>query len=253
MSADPTQPPPPPPAEPTAPLPGRPGGPPEGGDGRSPWVVIAIVVAVLVVAGVIAAFALTGNDDEPTTTSATGAATAATAATGPTRPTGPTATGSTASTGPTGGTGSAANLGCSGGAPAPDTLPDGEYFGFVESMNTASQTMAFDLACFYTGDEANQQAAARGDEVPVPNDVYIVNDNTKVRTLSFDPAAELRLIDWNQCCEFASGAQMPSFAAAVDSGDFAEFDGFRYSGTLSPYWVTIQNGRVVEIEEQFLP
>ncbi|HET8526239.1 MAG TPA: hypothetical protein VFM81_06325 [Actinomycetota bacterium] len=212
--------------------------------------IIAVVVAILVVAGVIAAFALTNNDDEPTKTSPTGAATAATAATGPTQPTGPTATGST---GATEGTGSAANLGCSGGGPAPDTLPDGEYFGFVKSMNTASQTMAFDLACFYTGDEANQQAAARGDEVPVPNDVYIVNDNTKLRTLSFDPAAELRLIDWNQCCEFASGAQMPSFASAVAAGDFAEFDGFRYSGTLSPYWVTIQYGQVVEIEEQFLP
>lgn len=248
MSADPTQPPPPPPPEPTAPLPGQPGGPPGGRDGRSFWVIIAIVVAILVVAGVIAAFALTGNDDEPTTTSPTGGST--TAATGPTQPTGPTATGST---GGTGGTGSAANLGCSGGAPAPDTLPDGEYFGFVKSMNTAAQTMAFDLACFYTGDEANQQAAARGDEVPVPNDVYIVNDNTKVRTLTFDPAAELKLIDWNQCCEFAQGADMQSFASAVDSGDFAEFGGFRYAGTHSPYWVTIQDGQVVEVEEQFLP
>jgi hypothetical protein len=248
VSADPSQPPPPPPPEPTAPLPGQPGGPPGGRDGRSFWVIIAIVVAILVVAGVIAAFALTGDDDEPTTTSPTGGGT--TAATGPTQPTGPTATGST---GGTGGTGSAANLGCSGGAPAPDTVPDGKYFGFVKSMNTASQTMSFDLACFYTGDEANQQAAARGDEVPVPNDVYIVNDNTKVRALTFDPAAELKLIDWNRCCEFAQGAQMQSFASAVDSGDFAEFDGFRYSGTLSPYWVTIQDGQVVKIEEQFLP
>jgi len=250
MSADPTQPPPPPPPEPTAPLPGQPSGPPDGGDGRSFWIIVAIVVAILVVAGVIAAIALTGNDEPTTTTSPTGV-TAVTGATGPTQATGPTATGSTGATGDTEPT--SANLGCSGGAPAPDTLPDGEYFGFVKSMNTASQTMGFDLACFYTGDEANQQAAARGDEVPVPNDVYIVNDNTKVRTLPFDPAAELKLIDWNQCCEFAAGADMRSFASAVDSGRQAEFGGFLYNGTLSPYWVTIQDGRVVKFEEQFLP
>ena len=42
--------------------------------------------------------------------------------------------------------------------------------------------MGFDLACFYTGEEANEQAAQRGDEVPVPNDVYIVNDNTTIQT-----------------------------------------------------------------------
>jgi hypothetical protein len=244
VSADSNQPPPPPPPEPTTPLPG-PSGPSDGGNDRSFWVIIAVVVAVLVLAGVIAAIALTGNDEPAITTSPTGSTVSG--ATGATQPTGPTATGATGATEPT-----AANLGCTGG-PAPDTLPDGEYFGFIKSMNTDSQTVAFDLACFYSGDEANEQAAARGDEVPVPNDVYIVNDNTKVRTLTFDPAAELRLIDWNQCCEFAQGAEMQSFASAVDSGDFAEFGGFRYAGTLSPYWVTIQDGQVVAFEEQFLP
>jgi hypothetical protein len=123
-------------------------------------VIITIVVAVLVIAGVVAAIALSGADDDPTATSPTGV-TAVTGATASTQATGPTATGSTA----TGGTGSAADLGCSG-TPAPDTLPDGEYFGYLKSMNTDSQTAAFDLACFYSGEEANREAAARGDEVP---------------------------------------------------------------------------------------
>jgi hypothetical protein len=213
-------------------------------------VVIAIVVAVLVVAGVIAALALQGNDDEPATTSPTGATAGASGATAPTHATGPTATGPT---GGTGDTGSATNLGCSGGPPAPDTLPDGRYFGYVESLDTSSRTMAFDLACFYSGEEANRQAAARGDEVPVPNDVYIVNDNTKVRTLNVDPDADLVLIDWNACCEPSPGATMQAFASAVDASDFTEVAGFRYAGTLSPYWVRIGGGQVVEIEEQFLP
>ena len=250
MSADPNQPPPPPPG-PSEPNPPQPAGTPPDGNGRSFWVIVAVVVAILVVAGVIAAFALTGND-EPTVTSPTGV-TAATSPTGPTQATGPTATGSSGATGASGDTGSAANLGCPGGPPAPDTLPDGEYFGFVKGMDTSAQTMAFDLGCFYTGDAANAVAAARGDEVPVPNDVYIVNDNTKVRTLGFDPAAKLKLIDWNQCCEFTAGADMQAFASAVDSGDFEEVNGFRYAGAMSTYWITIENGQVVKIREQFLP
>ncbi len=245
MSTDPTQPPPPP--ESTAPLPGRPAEPP-GGDGRSFWVIISIVVAILVVAGVIAAIALSGDDDETPHTGGP-AHTAATGATQPTAPTGATATAPTGATGPTEPT--SENLGC--GTSAPDTLPDGRYFGFVKEVDTASGTMSFDLACFYTGEEANKQAAARGDEVPVPNDVYIVNDNIKKRALALGPSVELQLIDWNNCCETTPGADLDAFATAIGSKGFTDIGGRRYAGQGSPYWVTIEGDQVVLIEEQFLP
>ena len=196
------------------------------------------------IAGVVAAIAQS-SDDEPATTSATGA-TEVTGGTGPTEATGPTATGATGPTEPT-----SANLGC--GTSAPDTLPDGRYFGFVRDVDTGSGTMAFDLACFYTGEEANEQAAMRGDEVPVPNDVYIVNDNPKIRPLPLAPSVELLLIDWNQCCETAFGADLDAFATAIDSSGFTNIGGWRYTGQNSPYWVTIEGGDVVLIEEQFLP
>ena len=47
-----------------------------------------------------------------------------------------------------------------------------------------------------------------------------------------------------------SSTRSPS---AIAQEDFVEIDGFRYAGSLSPYWVTIEDGRVVLIEEQFLP
>ena len=143
------------------------------------------------------------------------------------------------------------NAGCSG-ATAPETLADGTYFGFFESIDVEGRAQ-FDLACFYTGEEANQQAAARGDEVPVPNDVYIVNDNPATRDVPVDPSAELLLIDWNACCETSPGATLEAFASALGHKDFVEIDGCRYAGSLSPYWVTIADGQIVGIEEQFLP
>ena len=209
--------------------------PPGGGSTRRTWLIVAVVLAVLIVGGAVLAFALSDGDEER-------------AASGPT---GKTAAGET--TGPTGATGEdMGNAGCAG-ATAPETLADGTYFGFLESIDVDSGVTQFDLACFYTGEEANQQAAARGDEVPVPNDVYIVNDNPATRAVPVDPSAKLLLIDWNACCETGPGATLDGLASALGHKNFVEIDGWKYAGSLSPYWVTISNGQIVGIEEQFLP
>jgi hypothetical protein len=207
-----------------------------------------VVVVLLALAGTIAAIALGGDDEEQAA-----GVTDEPSVTAPTSPTGTTgpSTGPTGPTGSTDATGSS-NPGCSG-TPAPATLADGTYFGFLESTDVGSGVFGFDLACFYTGDEANEQAAARGDEVPVPNDVYIVNDTPSTRDVPVDPSVELLLIDWNACCETSPGAQLDAFASGLGEQDFVEIDGFRYAGGLSPYWIAIEEGRIVGIEEQFLP
>ena len=248
MSNDPTQPPVPPlPPDATAPIPARPPSepPPNRGSSRRTWVVVVGIVVVVALVGTIAAIAFS-DDDNRAGQGPTGEP-GVTLPSSPTETTGP----SPQPTGSTGTTGSA-NPGCSG-APAPATLADGTYFGFVEGVDVDSGTMGFDLACFYTGEEANEQAAQRGDEVPVPNDVYIVNDNTTIRDVIVDPSTELLLIDWNECCETSPGAELDAFASAIGEPDFVEIGGRQYAGSLSPYWVTIENGQVVLIEEQFLP
>ena len=204
-------------------------GPPQGGGGSRVRLVVAIVLAMFVVGGAVGAILLGGGDDEPVPTEVTGT-TITTGGTGPTEPTGPTATGST---GATGGTETAAgNLGC--GTPAPTVLPDGAYFGYVQSIDTTSGALAFDLACFYTGEEANEQAAQRGYEVPVPNDVYIVNDNTKLRNLTVDTSVELVVLDWDSCCKPTPGADLDDFASALGNDDFVEIGGRSFAGSLSP-------------------
>jgi hypothetical protein len=231
-------------------VPAQPPAGPSPGEGRGSrtWIVVVVVAVLLALSGTIAAITLGGDDDEQ----AAGITDepSVTAPTSPTGTTGPT-TGPTGPTGPTSATGSS-NPGCSG-TPAPATLADGTYFGFLESIDVDSWVSGFDLACFYSGDEANEQAAARGDEVPVPNDVYIVNDNPSTRDVPVDPSVGLLLIDWNACCETSPGAQLDAFASALGDQDFVEIDGFRYAGGLSPYWITIEGGRIVGIEEQFLP
>ena len=127
--------------------------------------------------------------------------------------------------------------------PAP-VIEDGRHFVFVKRAKGGNLT--FDLAEFYSGEEANEIAQERGDEVPVPNDVYIVNDNPKLRTV---PAADAKVsvLDWSACCDVIVDLTFDEFAGYVahPTDDF--------HGTSSPYWIRVKGGEIVDVEEQYLP
>jgi hypothetical protein len=120
-------------------------------------------------------------------------------------------------------------------------LQDGRHFGLINSVDLQSSpgTMVFDAAEQLTGEEANEAAAEHGDEVPVPNDVYKVNDDPTLRSLPLAAEAEILLIDWNRCCE-----PVPADRDQLAAADVTHAWG---------YWVTLQDGVVVKIEEQFHP
>ncbi len=136
--------------------------------------------------------------------------------------------------------------------PSPE-LEDGRHFGFIRSVDPDAMTLVLDLAYFLTGEEANEAAAEHGDEVPVPNDYYIVNDNPRLRTLELSPELRLRLIDWNRCCEPTLDGDLRTFATAIEAGEPVTAGDAVYHGALSPYWLWMEGGRVVLIEEQYLP
>ena len=133
-------------------------------------------------------------------------------------------------------------------SPAPPTpapvIEDGRHFVFVKRAKGGNLT--FDLAEFYSGEEANEIAQERGDEVPVPNNVYIVNDNPKLRTV---PAADatISVLDWSSCCDVIVELSFDEFAGYVahPTDDF--------HGTSSPYWIRVKAGEIVDVEEQYLP
>ncbi len=136
-----------------------------------------------------------------------------------------------------------------GAAPSSSpALPDGRSFVFVKKLRGTppDATMTFDLAYFLTGDAANQAAAEHGDETPVPNDYFIVNDNPKLRTLPMSPTVAIEVIDWTNCCEPTSVPYTDWAASLTDPTDALH-------GTESPYWITVKDGQIVKIEEQYLP
>ena len=122
-------------------------------------------------------------------------------------------------------------------------LQDGRQFGLIESieLQTSPGTIVFDPADLLTGEEANRAAAAHGDEVPVANDSYKVNDDPTVHTLALSSDVEIRLINWDQCCDTVT-ADPEGFKAS-----------FRGSDNYWGFWVTLEDGVVVKIEEQYHP
>ena len=139
------------------------------------------------------------------------------------------------------------------GSPGEALLEDGRHFGYVRSVDVEGRTISFDLAYFLSGEEANQAyQEATGDSGPVPNDHFVVNDNPLLRTLSLAPDVRLRLLDWNNCCDTFFDGDLALFAQAIgEQADVADGD-LIYRGQ-SQWWITVENGVVTEIEEQYSP
>lgn len=139
-------------------------------------------------------------------------------------------------------------------AAASPVIEDGRNFAFVKSVDTSTDppTVTYDLAYFLTGQDAVQAAKDHGDEVPPPNDYYIVNDNPRLRTVPLAPGARLVFLDWSHCCDATFDGSLDAFARALDQGEMT-IDGHMYKGRLSPYWLVARGGAIVRIEEQYLP
>jgi hypothetical protein len=139
-------------------------------------------------------------------------------------------------------------------APFPGaSLKDGRHFGYVRSVDADARTIEFDLAYFLSGEEADRAyQEATGDTGPVPNDHFVVNDNPMLRTLALAPDVRLRLLDWSHCCETFFDGDLAPFAQAIREQADVTDGGLIYRGQ-SSWWITIENGVVTEIEEQYSP
>jgi len=127
----------------------------------------------------------------------------------------------------------------SGCTPSSETsLPDGRWFGFAAS--TTDTGMAFDLACWFTGDAGIAAAEEDGAEPPV-GDVYVRNNNELARdlTVAADATATYYLSGDPQ-----SGEQ----------GDFASWrDVVAERGPIFGIWIETSGGEITGIEEQWTP
>ena len=135
------------------------------------------------------------------------------------------------------------------------TPPTAERFGYIRSVSTAgpTATLAFDEAEFLTGKDAQKVAeedgvVERGE--PVPNDYYIRNPEKTTTTFPIANDAEITARRCPLCRNGRPGELGPFLAAFVKGRQtYAE----PYRGKYALYWLTIENGRVAAIDEQYVP
>ncbi len=136
------------------------------------------------------------------------------------------------------GSGGAAGSGC---APGTEDLPDGVWYGYVTEIRPDS--VVFDLACFFFGDVAWEKAAETGEEAP--NDVWIVNENPRLRTLEVAGDA----VVWSITADPTLGRQGVAFGDWPTSPNTY----IPCPGEFCGVWLYVNGGRVTEIGEQYLP
>ena len=128
-------------------------------------------------------------------------------------------------------------------------------FGYIRSVSTAgpAATLAFDEAQFLTGDEAQRAAVEDGalpPGEPVPNDYYIRNPDKSTRTLPIATDAEITA---RRCplCRNGRPGEVDDFLGSFMKKGQTYADPYR--GAKSLYWLTIEDGTVVAIDEQYVP
>jgi hypothetical protein len=139
--------------------------------------------------------------------------------------------------------------------PASDAeLEDGRHPVHLIELDVPGRRVTFDLIQFFTGEEAiaayrEDGQASPGDPDP-PNDYYIRNVNPRLRTLPIGGAAAVTVVRLGE----PSGAGSVPWTLAELPRHLAE-RGTGPEGQLSssPYWLTVEDGVVVALDEQYLP
>lgn len=133
-----------------------------------------------------------------------------------------------------------------GETPSGDDVPDGVSFGYVKQVDVDNVTITIDIAQLLTGDAANKAAiedgviTGIGDDATVPNDYYVRNENTKLRTAPVADPVEITVLS-----EMGSPAAEPGTLAMLAEHVIARPE--------VPVHITAMNGEISKIEEQFFP
>jgi hypothetical protein len=127
----------------------------------------------------------------------------------------------------------------------PVVLADGRHPVYLKTVDPGQQTITFDLIQFFTGAAATKAAAEDNKESPPPNDYYIRNVNPRLRTLPVGADAPITV---NVLAAASTGSSTKD--VSVTLAELATY--FPNSGT-APFWITVEQGQVTKIAQQFLP
>jgi hypothetical protein len=127
----------------------------------------------------------------------------------------------------------------------PVVLADGRHPVYLKTVDSDGRTITFDLIQFFTGEDATKAAAEDNKESPPANDYYIRNVNPRLRTLPVAPDAPITV---NVLAAQTTGSSTKDLSVTLEK--LAGY--FPNSGT-PPFWITVAQGQVTKMAQQYLP
>jgi hypothetical protein len=127
----------------------------------------------------------------------------------------------------------------------PVVLADGRHPVLIKTVDVQGRRITFDLIQFLTGEAAIKAAAEDHQESPPPNDYYIRNVNPRLRTLPVRSGAPITV---NNLAYQESGNSTKNVTVTL-----AKLASLMPKQGGPPIWITVQNGQVTKIAEQFVP
>lgn len=135
-----------------------------------------------------------------------------------------------------------------------------EQFAYIVSASIEPPGVVADYAQWFSGEAADAAAAEDGaanDDGTVDGGFYIRNVNDRLRTLPVAPGAAVVLYacHFDGPCLTRESVDLETLRSLLDEpgSDVATVGWQWYGGGTLPYWLFIENGVVVHIEEHYLP
>lgn len=123
-------------------------------------------------------------------------------------------------------------------------LTDGRYPAHLTAVNVAERTITFDVVQFLTGDAATKAAEEDGAEAPPPNDYYIRNTNPALRTMPVPADATITV---NTLESETTGSSTKDVAITLERlASYQDLAGYTF-------WLTVKDGVITVVAEQFVP
>jgi hypothetical protein len=119
----------------------------------------------------------------------------------------------------------------------------------LEGGEDGPAIVAYDLASFLTGQEADDAAAERGLETPVPNGYFIVNDNAKLRKAPLADDFSVKYIPEGSAQTTPVKAHQAQFLGWLSGSVQTDFP----PKDTSWWWITMHDDEIVLIKQQYLP
>lgn len=127
----------------------------------------------------------------------------------------------------------------------PVVLPDGRSASYLKTVDLTKHTMTFDLITLLFGKDATAEWVKKHPDEPdgPPEGYLLINDNKKLRTITFAPDVTIKVVDFN--------APNPSVTKPIQLADFPHHLAGEKNAPL-PYWLTVEQGVVTLVEEEYL-